>query len=118
MKRMIYLSLLFVIPFFLHADHGRNRLNGKWISPYFDTQIRIKVKRHEIKVKGLSRRGWTYFTPVRRNVFEDCNGNRIRIRNIHELVYVNRYRGERIRFIKKGHRRNNHICNSTCSVGG
>lgn len=117
MKRILYLSLLLVIPFFLHADHGRNRINGKWISPYFDTQIKIKVKRHELKVKGLSRRGWTYFIPVRRNVFEDCNGNQIRIKNIHDLVYINRYRGERIRFVKKGHNHHNHNCNSRCSIG-
>lgn len=117
MKRMLYFSLLLVIPFFLQADHGRKRLNGKWISPYFNKTIKVKVKRHEIKVKGLSRRGWTYFTPIRRNVFEDCNGNRIKIKSIHDLVYVNRYRGERIRFVKKGHRHHNHTCNSHCAIG-
>jgi len=117
MKRILYLSLLLVIPFILQADHGRDKLNGKWISPHFDTQIKIKVKRHEIKVKGLSRNGWTYFTPVRRNVFEDCSGNRIKIKSIHDLVYINRYRGERIRFVKKGHNHNNHTCNSGCAIG-
>ncbi len=117
MKRILYLSLLLVIPFLLHADHGRNRLNGKWISPYFNKQIKIKVKRHEVKVKGLTRYGWTYFTPIRRNVFEDCSGNRIRINNIHDLVYTNRYRGERIKFVKKGHNHHNHTCNSGCSIG-
>ena len=117
MKRILYLSLLLVVPFFLHADHGRNKLNGKWISPYFDTEIKLKVKRHEVKVKGLSRNGWTIFTPVRRNVFEDCSGNRIKINSIHDLVYVNRYRGERIRFVKKGHNHHNHTCNSGCSIG-
>lgn len=117
MKRIIYLSLLLVIPFFLHADHGRNRLNGNWISPYFDSQIKIKVKKHEIKVKGLSRNGWTYFAPINRNVFEDRNGNRFRIKNVHDLVYVNRYRGERIKFVKKGHKHRNHICNSRCAIG-
>ncbi len=117
MKRIMYLSLLLVIPFLLKADHRRDVLNGKWISPYFDTQIKIKVKRHEIKVKGLSRRGWTYFTPVRRNVFEDCSGNRLKFKNVHDLVYVNRYRGERIRFVKKGHNHHNHTCNSGCAIG-
>lgn len=117
MKRIFYLSLLLTIPFLLHADHGRKRLNGKWISPYFDTQIKIKVKRHELKVKGLSTRGWTYFTPIRRNVFEDCVGNRIKLKNMHELVYINRYRGERIRFVKKGHNHHNHHCSSACNVG-
>jgi len=117
MKRLIYLSLLLTIPFFLHAEHGRDRLSGKWISPYFDTQIRLKINRHEIRVKGLSRRGWTYFTPIRRNVFEDCSGNTIRINNVHDLVYINRYRGERIRFVKKGHIHRNHTCNSRCAVG-
>ena len=117
MKRMLYLCLLLVIPLILQADHGRKRLNGKWINPYFNKTIKVKVKRHEIKVKGLSRRGWTYFTPIRRNVFEDCNGNRIKIQNIHQLVYINRFRGERIRFIKKGHRHHNHTCNSRCAIG-
>ena len=117
MKRIVYLSLLLALPFLLHADNrGRNRLNGKWISPYYNTQIKIRVKRHEIKVRGLSRRGWTYFTPIRRNVFEDCRGNRIRLKNIHELVYVNRFRGERIRFVKRGHRNHNHVCNSRCNI--
>lgn len=117
MKRMLYLCLLLVVPLILQADHGRKRLNGKWINPYFNKTIKVKVKRHEIKVKGLSRRGWTYFTPIRRNVFEDCNGNRIKIKNIHQLVYINRYRGERIRFTKKGHSHRNHTCNSRCAIG-
>lgn len=117
MKRIIYLSLLLMVPFFIHADHGRKRLNGKWISPYFNTQIKVRVKRYEVKVKGLSRRGWISFTPIRRNVFEDCNGNRLRIKNIHEMVYVNRFRNERIRFVKKGHVHHNHHCDSRCSIG-
>ena len=117
MKRILYLSLLLIIPFILQANHGRNRLNGKWISPYFDTQIRIKTKRNHIRVKGLTRRGWTNFTPIRRNVFEDCNGNRIKFRNIHELIYINRFRGERVRFIKRNHRNQNHVCNSSCTLG-
>lgn len=117
MKRILYLSLLLIIPFLLQAGNGRNRLNGKWISPYFDTQIKIKVKRHEIRVKGLTRRGWTSFIPIRRNVFEDCSGNRIKFKSVHNLIYINRYRGERIRFIKKGHRHHNHVCNSSCHIG-
>ncbi|MEM9545298.1 MAG: hypothetical protein AAGA77_04960 [Bacteroidota bacterium] len=117
MKRIFYLSLLLVLPFLLHANHGRSQLNGRWISPYFDTQIKIRVKRQHIRVKGLTRRGWTNFQSIRRNVFEDCSGNRIRFKNVHELVYINRFRGERIRFVKKGHRHLNHTCNVSCSLG-
>lgn len=117
MKRILYLSLLLVIPFLVQADHGRNRLNGKWVSLYFNKTIKVKVKRHEIKIKGLRGRGWTYFTPIRRNVFEDCSGNRIKVKSIHDMVYIDRYRGERIRFVKKGHRHHNHTCNSQCSIG-
>ena len=117
MKRMIYLCLLLVVPLFLQADHGRDRINGKWISPYFGTKIKIKVKRHQIRVKGLSRRGWTHFSPVRRGVFKDCQGNRLVFNNIHELVYHNRFRGERIRFVKKGHNCPGHSCATSCSFG-
>lgn len=117
MKRILYLSLLLIIPFLVHAEHGRNQLNGKWISTYFNKTIKVKVKRHEVKIKGLTGRGWTYFTPIRRNVFEDCSGNRVKINNIHDLVYVNRRRGLRIQFVKKGHNHNNHVCNSRCSIG-
>ena len=117
MKRILYLCLLLIIPFFLQAEHGRNRLNGKWISPYFNKTIKVKVKRYEVKIRGLTSNGWTYFAPIRRNVFEDCSGNRIRINSIHDLVYINYHRGERIRFAKKGHNHHNHVCNSQCSIG-
>lgn len=116
MKRIMYLCLLIAIPFLIHADHGRNQLNGRWISPYFNKQIKVKVKRNEIRVKGLSNRRWTSFTAIRWNVFEDCDGNRIKINNIHDLVYINRYLGKHIHFVKKGHIHQNHVCNARCSI--
>lgn len=115
MKRILHLSLLLIVPFLLHADHGRDRLNGKWLSPYFDKEIKLRVKRHEIKVKGLNHRGWTTFVPVRRNLFEDCEGNTVKINNIHDLVYRSSC-GERITFVKKGHLHHNHTCSAGCSI--
>jgi len=118
MKRIVQLSLLLLIPFLLQADHRRNSLNGRWINPYLDHQIRLKVRQNHIRVRGLSQRGWVNFLPIRRNVFEDRNGNQIRIRSTHNLVFINRLRGKRIQFVKKGHRRQHHICSAACSVDG
>ena len=115
MKRILHFSLLLLVPFLLNADHGRDRLNGKWISPYFDKQIRLKVKRHEIKIKGIDHRGWTIFQPIGRNRFEDCDGNTVRINNIHDMLYRS-ICGERIKFVKKGHIHHNHLCNNSCNI--
>jgi len=52
MKRIIYLSLLLVIPFLLKADgYDRQLLNGKWFNPDNGDRIRLKVKRSSIRVK-------------------------------------------------------------------
>jgi len=117
MKRIIYLSLLLVIPFLVHADHGRDRLNGKWISPFHGNTIKLRVKRNKIRVKNLVRRGWTNFRPSYRGTFEDRNGNSIRINNVHELIYRSSCGRERIRFVKKGHVHHNHVCSASCEIG-
>jgi hypothetical protein len=117
MTRIIYLSLLLVIPFLVTADHGRDRLNGKWISPFHGNVIKVKVKRNKVRVKNLTRNGWTNFRPARRGKFVDQFGNTIRIKNVHELIYRSSCGNERIRFVKKGHVHHNHICNRNCSIG-
>jgi len=117
MKRIMYLSLLLIIPFLAIADHGRDKLNGKWISPYTGQVIKLKVRRDHIKVKGLSRRGWTTYDIIGRHTFEDRNGNLIHLRNLHDLIYKERYRRKRIKFVKKGHLHHNHNCGSGCNIG-
>ncbi len=117
MKRIIYLSLLLVIPFLVSAEHGRDKLNGKWISPFHGKEIKVTVKRHEVRIKNLTRRGWTTFRPGRRGTFVDRTGNAIRISNVHELTYRSNCGDERIRFVKKGHQHHNHVCNGGCSIG-
>jgi len=117
MRRIIYLSLLLVIPFLVKADHGRNSLNGKWISPFHGSQIKLKVKRSKIRVKNLTRRGWTTFRPAQRGTFYDQDGNMIRLRNRHELIYRSNCSSNRVRFVKKGHNHHNHNCSSACSIG-
>ncbi len=117
MTRLIYLSLLLVVPFLVTADHGRDRLNGKWISPFHGNVIKVKVKRNKVRVKNLTRNGWTTFRAVRRGKFIDKFGNTIRIKNIHEMIYRSSCGNERIRFVKKGHVHHNHVCNSNCSIG-
>lgn len=116
MRRLFYLSLLLIIPFLVHADHGRKKLNGKWISPFHGKEIKLKVKRNEIRIKNLTRRGWSTFLPSYRGTFEDHVGNTVRIKNIHELVYRSSCGGERIRFVKKEHRHHNHNCNTSCGI--
>ncbi|MFT4536351.1 MAG: hypothetical protein ACJA1A_001624 [Saprospiraceae bacterium] len=117
MTRLIYLSLLVVIPFLVTAEHGRDRLNGKWISPFHGNVIRVKVKRDKVRVKNLTRTGWTTFRPARRGKFVDRNGNSIQIKNIHEMIYRSNCGDERIRFVKKGHVHHHHVCNSNCGIG-
>lgn len=116
MKRIIYLSLLLVIPFLVTADHVRDRINGKWISPFHGKVIKVKVKRHEVRIKNLTRNGWSTFRPTRRGKFIDRHGNSIRIKNVHELTYRSNCGDQRIRFVKKGHVHHNHVCNSACGI--
>jgi len=117
MKRIIYLSLLLVIPFLVNADHRRERLNGKWISPYHGKEIKVKVDRHDVRIKNLTRRGWSTFRPGRKGKFIDIRGNEIRINNFHQLTYRSNCGTERIRFVKKGHNHHNHVCNRSCGIG-
>jgi hypothetical protein len=117
MKRIIYLSLLLVMPFMVSADHGRDRINGKWISPFHGTVIKVKVKRNKVLVKNLTSNGWITFRPSRRGKFVDRYGNTIRIKNVHELLYRGSCGTERIRFVKEGHIHHNHLCNSNCGIG-
>jgi hypothetical protein len=116
MKTIFYVCVLLAVPFLIHADHGREILNGKWISPLLNKKIDVKVRRSEVKIKGLTTRGWSTFISTGCGVFEDCDGNRIRINNIHDLVYTNRFHGTRIRFTKKGHVHANHSCTTKCSL--
>ncbi|MEE9440138.1 MAG: hypothetical protein V3V14_14125 [Saprospiraceae bacterium] len=118
MKKIMYLSLLLFVPYFLSAGHGRDRLNGKWVNTVFNQTIKIKVKRDYIKVKGLSHhhRHWVEFTPIGRSTFEDCDGNTIHIKSIHDIVYTNRRYHERTRFTKKNHHHHGHFCGSGCRI--
>ena len=117
MTRIIYLSLLLVIPFLASAEHGRDILNGKWISPFHRTEIKVKVKRNEVRIKNLTKRGWTSFRPVDRGMFTDRVGNTIRLKNVHELTYRSNCGSDRIRFVKKGHIHHNHVCTNSCRLG-
>jgi hypothetical protein len=118
MKRIIYLSLLFAIPFLASAEHRRSYLNGKWINPYHGQQIKLKVKHNRIRVKNLASRGWETFRIQNNGLFVDKFGNTIRIRNIHELTFRSNYGRERIRFVKKEHVLHNHQCGPRCSIDG
>ena len=117
MTRIIYLSLLLVVPFFVTADHSRDRLNGKWISPFYENVIKVKVNLNKVRIKNLTYKGWTTFRPARHGNFVDRSGNSIKIKNIHELIYRSNCGDEIIRFVKKGHVHHNHVSNSNCGLG-
>ena len=115
MRDILYLSLMLLLPSFLIANHGRDQLNGKWISPYHGQQIKLKVKRNRIRVKNLTSRNWSTFRPTRTGLFVDRNGNRIRIQNVHELIFRSSCGTERITFVKNDHNHHNHFCTDRCT---
>jgi|GEM_PF-6800208 len=115
MKRIIYLSLLLVIPFLLKADgYDRQLLNGKWFNPDNGDRIRLKVKRSSIRVKNLTRRDWVKFRKVGRRKFMDRAGNTIKLKNRHKLVFRSACGNRRHVFFKKNSYHQGHTCGQGC----
>jgi len=118
MKRILYLSLLLVIPFLAKADgYDRALLNGRWINPDNGDRIRLKTKRSSIKVKNLTRRDWVKFRKVGRRTFMDRQGNTIKLRNRHKLVFRSACGTRRHVFFKNDGYHRGHTCDHACGFG-
>jgi len=84
MKKITFFALLALIP--LYAFSGADRSDnvyGTWEDYYSGVSLKIKPsKRRGILVKRLDRHrhsNWIRYDRIGRNVYDDCNGNKIRL---------------------------------------
>ena len=108
------LSLLFLTFSNTEARHRFDFLEGKFTSPQFGDQVRIKAIRGGIKVKGLNRtRGWLRFYTRRGSLLRPEYGRgMIEVVGPHRIILKRNRSSRGIHFVKKP--RKGLVCNMSC----
>ena len=104
MKKILFFALLALIPLYLQADNYRSdNVYGYWEDYYSGIALTIKpAKRKGILVKRLDRSrrsNWIRYDRIGRNLYDDCNGNRIRLTR--NGIKWTRKHGRRVVYLEK-----------------
>ena len=107
MKRILYLSLLTLLPAFLMAEENLSSIQGQWVSTRGNTVISIDFYNGYLLVNGLNRNSRRKYAYHNRNTYRNRSGDIIRVNGRRQIVFNGANCGRNLVFTR--YKRNNNL---------